>query len=55
MFLPSISTRPELTSRKRWSIESTVDLPEPERPTKPTRSPGSMRKLKSCSTEDAPG
>ncbi|MOA32079.1 hypothetical protein D3C78_1532690 [compost metagenome] len=35
--------RPSFTSYRRWISLMNVVLPEPEWPTRPTRSPGAMR------------
>ncbi|MNJ58811.1 hypothetical protein D3C77_544640 [compost metagenome] len=43
MSCPSMVMRPPFTSYRRWISLMNVVLPEPEWPTRPTRSPGAMR------------
>ncbi|CFW32559.1 Uncharacterised protein [Bordetella pertussis] len=47
MSCPSMVMRPPSTSYRRWISLMNVVLPEPEWPTRPTRSPGAMRTEKS--------
>lgn len=52
---PSRSTRPALGSSSRKSTRNTEDLPEPVRPTMPSFSPGSTRKVTPSRAFGSPG
>lgn len=52
---PSSSTRPALGSSSRKSTENREDLPEPVRPTMPSFSPGSTRKVTLSRAFGSPG
>src|SRR5258707_13708567 len=48
--LPSMAMLPAVISSRPASIRSSVDLPQPEGPTRTTNSPSLMSKLTPCST-----
>ncbi|CFP59437.1 Uncharacterised protein [Bordetella pertussis] len=55
MSWPSISTRPRSATNMRCISRVSVLLPDPERPTTPTTSPGAMRRLTLRSASAASG